>query len=77
MNKFKRVILGWLFILVTLYTMMILLGLFIESNTQTVVVLALLLLTPFMIWFAKVDSDIKLEKLTKQIIQLQSKETEN
>lgn len=76
MNKFWRVILGWLFILVTLYFTMILLGLFIESNTQTVVVLALLLLIPFMIWFVKVDSDIKLEKLTKQIIQLQSRETE-
>lgn len=76
MSKFLRLLLGWLFILGLIYLTMILFGLFIEANTQTVVALSFLLIVPFLIWYVKVDTDMKFEKLTQQIAQLQSKESE-
>lgn len=76
MSKLWRLLLGWLFILGTNYLAMILFGLFIEANTETVVAFSFLLLVPFLIWYVKVDTDMKLLRISQQIAQLQSTESE-
>lgn len=77
MSKFWRVVLGWISILFLLYFSLQIIGLTFQTGDLSIVIpIVIVIFIPFMIWYVKVDTDMKFEKLTQQIAALQSKESE-
>jgi hypothetical protein len=77
MSKFWRVVLGWISILFLLFFSLQIIGLTFQiSDLSIVIPIVIVIFIPFMIWYVKVDTDMQLEKLSKQVAVLQTKESE-